>query len=219
MTPDDTRNGHRNGNQNPEWSGLFSNGTFKNKPGVQSFPELWPFTMVTTPISILITVSGLIFSGAISTGWQRPIGYLILIIHFLQKSPVSSGSFAKRDPQLKASYGSSPPWTRCSENGLYESTPLPKSVNCMSHEPWTIRIHSTAKLRKPYESRTTNYGCSNPLHSRSPAFCRPLPQRGFRMLKVYVGSLACDSHRLDVKVLLSIIGVQYFGKYKYYVDD
>ena len=29
--------------------------------------------------------------------------------YFLQKSPVISGSFAKNDVQLKASYGSSPP--------------------------------------------------------------------------------------------------------------
>ena len=31
--------------------------------------------------------------------------------HFPQKSPIMSGSFAKRDPQLKASYASSPPCT------------------------------------------------------------------------------------------------------------
>jgi len=36
-------------------------------------------------------------------------GYLILAGHFLQKSPIISGSFAKNDVQLKAFYGSSPP--------------------------------------------------------------------------------------------------------------
>jgi len=41
--------------------------------------------------------------------WRRVIGCLILICHFLQKSPIISGSFAKNDLQLKASYGSSPP--------------------------------------------------------------------------------------------------------------
>ena len=44
-----------------------------------------------------------------STGWRRPIGYLVFISEFPQKSPIINSSFAKNDLQLKASYGSSPP--------------------------------------------------------------------------------------------------------------
>ena len=39
------------------------------------------------------------------------IGCLIIIDHFPQKSPIITGSFAKNDLQLKASYRSLPPCT------------------------------------------------------------------------------------------------------------
>ena len=48
---------------------------------------------------------------AFHRGWRKPRGRRMFIGHFSQKSPIISGSFAKNDLQLKASYGFSPPFT------------------------------------------------------------------------------------------------------------
>jgi len=54
-------------------------------------------------------VCNTIHSYSPSTEWRRVVGYLIIIGHFSQKSPIISGSFAGNDMRHWASYESLPP--------------------------------------------------------------------------------------------------------------
>ena len=98
---------------------------------MQSAPERCPFFIWTTlyrslfqkrPVISACTTKAPIFhlktTHSWPTGWRSYVRCLIFIRHFLQKSPIISGSFAKRDVQFKASCAFSPPcalhrWCPC----------------------------------------------------------------------------------------------------------
>ena len=64
-------------------------------------------------------------------GWRRPLGCFISGGHFSKKSHIISGSFAKRDLQLKASYASSPPCTALIRDLLHRETKTHKKLSVL----------------------------------------------------------------------------------------
>jgi len=92
--------------------------TSRSEYRVLKYPQVpletswWPDFRILFCLSFSTNVQNLLIHVTCIRRWHlssRFIGCLILIGHFPQKSPIISGSFAKNDLQLEASYVSSPP--------------------------------------------------------------------------------------------------------------
>ena len=89
------------------------------------------------------------------TGWPRTIGCFMFIGQFPQKSPTISGSFAKNNLQINASYGSSS-LCRYPRTDIYlraahhviNYTPDSKHRRSLGVDMWLVHIHALTYTAK-----------------------------------------------------------------------
>jgi len=100
------------------------------------FRNLWEISTISQQ-QLVVDISRKVSS--LVTGWPRPIGCLICIGHFPQKSPIISDSVAEWDLQLKASYASSPP---CTARSKLSSTLQHTAAHCHTLQHSATHCHT-----------------------------------------------------------------------------